>query len=70
MRVLKTILIVLIFVCLVTGFFLVFMGSVLVSKKKNTKDVAHRKELRNKMIGYVFLMLALAFGVFQSMITI
>lgn len=70
MKTLKIILIVLIFASLTVGFFLVFMGNVLVSKKKNTNEVRHRKELRNKMIGYVFLMLAIVFGIFQSMITI
>lgn len=68
MRVLKTILIVFVFICLAVGFFLVFLGKVFVSKKKNTPDAAHRKELKIKMIGYIFLMLALAFGLFQSMI--
>jgi len=69
MRVLKIIFIVLVFVCLAVGFFLVFFGKTFISKKKNTKEVAHRKELRNKMIGYVFLMMALAFGIFQSLIS-
>ena len=68
MRVLKTIMIVMVFVCLAVGFFMVFFGNTLVSKKKNTKEVAHRKELRNKMIGYVILMMALVFGIFQSLI--
>ena len=68
MRVLKTIMIVMVFVCLAVGFFLVYFGNMLVSKKKNTDAVAHRKELRNKMIGYIFLMLALVFGIFQSLI--
>ena len=70
MRVLKTILIVLVFVCLAAGFFLVFFGDKLVSKTKNTNAVAHRKELRNKLIGYVLLMLSLAFGLFQSLIVV
>lgn len=70
MKVLKIILIVLLFVCLAVGFFLVLFSKTIVSKKKNTSAVAHRKELRNKMIGYVFLMLALAFGIFQSLITV
>ena len=68
MRVLKTIMIVMVFVCLAVGFFMVFFGDTLISKKKNTAEVAHRKSLRNKMIGYVILMLAFAFGIFQSLI--
>ena len=68
MRALKTILIVLVFVCLAVGFVLTFMGKMFVSRKKNTADTAHRKELKIKLIGYIFLMLALAFGLFQSMI--
>ncbi len=70
MKVLKTILIVLVFVCLAVGLFLAFFGKMFVSKKKNTSDAAHRKELKIKLIGYIFLMLALAFGIFQSMIEI
>ena len=68
MRVLKTIMIVMVFVCLAAGFFMVFFASNIVSKKKNSPEVAHRKELRNKMIGYVILMLAFVFGIFQSLI--
>ena len=70
MKVLKIIMIVMLFVCLAIGFFLVLFSSTIVSKKKNTSAVAHRKELRNKMIGYVFFMLAFVFGIFQSLITI
>ena len=70
MRVLKTILIIMLFACLAVGFFLVLFAGAIVSKTKNTKEVAHRKELRNKLLGYVFLMLSLAFGIFQSMITL
>ena len=70
MRVLKTILIVLVFLSLAVGFFLVFFGGRIVSKTKNTKTVAQRKELRNKLIGYVFLMLSLVFGLFQSLIVV
>lgn len=70
MKVLKIIMIVLMFLSLAVGFFLVLFSSTIVSKKKNTSAVQHRKELRNKLIGYVFLMLALVFGIFQSLITI
>ena len=69
MKVLKIIMIVLMFVCVAVGFFLVLFSSTIVSKKNNTSAAAHRKELRNKMIGYVFLMFALVFGIFQSLIT-
>ena len=70
MRVLKIIMIVLMFLSLAVGFFFVLFSSSIVSKKKNTSAVQHRKELRNKFIGYVFLMLALVFGIFQSLITV
>ena len=70
MKALKTILIVLLFVSLFVGGFLVIFGKMFVSKTKNTESVAHRKELKIKLIGYVLLMLALALGLFQSMIKI
>ena len=70
MKVLKIILIVMLFVSLAIGFFLVLFSGAIVSKNKNTSAVAHRKELRNKMIGYVFLMLSFVFGIFQSLITL
>ena len=70
MKVLRVILIVLVFVCLAVGLFLTFFGKMFVSKRKNTADAAHRKELKIKLIGYIFLMLALAFGLFQSMINV
>lgn len=70
MRVLKTILIVLIFVCLAIGLFLAFLGKVFVSKKKNTAEVQTRKQMRIKLIGYVLLLLSLAFAIFQSLIIV
>ena len=70
MRVLKTILIVLVFACLAVGAVMAVFAKMFVSNKKNTPDNAHRKELKIKLIGYVLLMLALAFGIFQSMIEI
>ena len=70
MQVLKTILIVLVFASLAVGFTMVFMASAFVSKKKNTSEVAHRKELRIKLIGYVVLMLSIVFGIFQSLIVV
>lgn len=70
MRVFKTILIVLVFVCLAVGLVLAFGAKLLVSKKKNTAEVAERKVLRTKLIGYVVLMAAIAFAIFQSMITV
>lgn len=41
-----------------------------VSKKKNSDEVAHRKVLKVKLVGYILLMLALAFAIFQSLITV
>jgi len=70
MRVLKTILIVLVFVCLAAGLFLTFLGKAFISKKKNTAEVLTRKQLRIKLIGYVLLLLAIAFAIFQSLITV
>lgn len=68
MRGLKIFLIVMIFVCLAVGFALVFGGGLFISKKRNSPDVAHRKTLRLKLIGYVLLLSSLAFAIFQSMI--
>ena len=68
MNVLKIILIVLLFACLVAGIFLACFGKMFVSQKKNTSDSAHRKQLRIKLIGYVLMMLSLVFAIFQSMI--
>ncbi len=70
MKVLKTILIVLVFACLLVGLVLAFGSKIFVSKKKNSEEVANRKALRIKLIGYILLMLALAFAVFQSLITV
>ena len=66
----KTFLVVMVFICLVVGFVLAFGGKLFVSKKKNTEQVAERKALRLKLIGYVVLLLALAFAIFQSMINV
>lgn len=65
---LKIFLIVMVFVCLGVGFLLTFGGGMFISKKKNSADVAHRKALRLKLIGYVLLLSSIAFAVFQSMI--
>ena len=46
MRVLRIILIVLVFVCLAVGLVLAFGAKFFVSKKKNTAEVAERKVLR------------------------
>ena len=70
MRVFKTILVVLVFVCLAVGLVLAFGAKLFVSKKKNTEEVATRKVLRTKLIGYVVLMASIAFAIFQSMITV
>ena len=70
MKVLKIILIVLVFACLAVGFTMVFLSKTFVSKKKNTSEAAHRKELRIKLIGYVVLMLSIVFGIFQSLIVV
>ena len=70
MKVLKTILVVLVFVCLVVGFAMVLGSKMFVSKKKNTEENANRKQLRIKLIGYVVLMLALALAIFQSLINV
>ena len=70
MRGFKIFLIVLVFVCLIVGFVLAFGASMFVSKKKNSDEVAHRKVLKVKLVGYILLMLALAFAIFQSLITV
>lgn len=70
MRVFKTILIVLVFACLSVGLVLAFGAKIFVSKKKNTQEVATRKVLRTKLIGYVLLMASIAFAIFQSLITV
>ena len=70
MRVFKTILIVLVFACLLVGLVLAFGAKIFVSKKKNTQEVATRKVLRTKLIGYVLLMASIAFAIFQSLITV
>lgn len=70
MKVLRIILIVLLFACLAVGLVLAFLPQLFVSKKKNTEEVAHRKTLKVKLIGYVLLMCALAFGIFQSLIVV
>lgn len=70
MKVLKIILIVLVFICLAVGLVLAFGGKFFVSKKKNTEAVADRKQLKIKFIGYVLLMMSFAFALFQSLITL
>ena len=70
MRVLKIILIVLIFVSLIVGALFAFLPKLFISKSKNTNEVAERKVLRNKMIGYVLMMLSFAFAIFQSLIEV
>ena len=69
MKALKIILIVLLFLCLIVGLALAFLPNVFVSNK-NSKEVAERKALKVKLIGYVLLMMSLAFGIFQSLITL
>lgn len=70
MKVLRVIMIVLIFVSIVAGFVLVFGAGLFVSKKKNTADNVSRKTMRLKLIGYVLLMLSFALAIFQSFITV
>lgn len=70
MRVFRIILISLAFLSLVSGVVLVFMSKIFVSSKKNTNEVAHRKVLRLKLIGYVLMMLSIAFAIFQSLIEV
>ena len=70
MRVFKTILIVLLFVCLAVGLVLAFGSKILVSKKRNTEEVATRKVLKIKLVGYILLMASIALALFQSMITV
>jgi len=70
MRVLKTILIVLVFACLIIGAILAFFGKNFISKKRNTAEVYERKQLRIRLIGYILLLLSLAFAIFQSLITV
>ena len=70
MVVFKYIMIALIFICLIAGFALIFGARMFISNKKNTDEVAHRKELKLKLVGYVLLMVAIAFAFFQSLIQI
>ncbi len=69
MSVFRKILIAMIFVCLVVGGFLAIFSKTLVSKKRNTEEVANRKALKIKLIGYVFLMASIAFAIFQSLLS-
>ena len=68
MSVIRYIFIALIFICLIAGLVLVFFNKMFVSKKKYTEEVAHRKALKLKLIGYIFMMLSLAFAIFQSLL--
>lgn len=66
MRVLRYIFIALIFISLIAGLIMVFFNKMFVSKKKNTEEVATRKSLRIKLIGYVLMLLSLALAIFQG----
>ncbi len=68
MRVVRYIFIAMIFICLLVGLVMVFMNKMFVPKKKYTEEVAHRKALKIKLIGYIFMMLSLAFAIFQSLL--
>ena len=67
MKVLKIILIVLMFMCLLAGFVLVF-GAKLFARKN--KDNAAKQEMKLKIIGYVVFLCAFALARFQSLIRI
>lgn len=64
MRVLKIILIVLMFCCLVAGFVLVLGAKMFTRKEANS-----RKELKLKIIGYIVFLGAFALALFQSLIS-
>ncbi len=66
MRVLKIILIVLMFGCLAVGALMALGAKMFVGKKSAEKG--NRKELRIRLIGYVVLLCAFAFALFQSLI--
>lgn len=66
MKVLKIILIVLMFCCLIAGFVLVFGAKMFAGRGKSDS----RKELRLKIIGYVVFLGAFALALFQSLISL
>lgn len=67
MKVLKIILIVLMFCCLLTGLVLVFCSKFFTGKNP---DKQNRKELQLRIIGYVLFLCAFALALFQSLIKI
>lgn len=70
MKAFKMFLLVLIFGLLFVGIIMAFFAKFLVSKKKNTVEVANRKVLRLKLIGYVLMMSALAIAIFRGLIEV
>lgn len=66
MKVLKIILIVLMFLCMIAGFVLVFGAKMFTGKNK---DNASRKEMKLKIIGYVVFLCGFALALFQSLIS-
>lgn len=64
MKVLKIILIVLMFCCLIAGFVLVLGAKMFAGKEANS-----RKELKLKIIGYIVFLAAFALALFQSLIS-
>ena len=67
MRVLKIILIVLLFLCLFAGAILVFGAKFFANIKRKDQDNS-RREMKLKIIGYTVFLAAFAFAIFQSMI--
>jgi len=65
MKVLKIILIVLMFLCLIAGFILVY-GAKMFTRNKEDKN--NRREMKIKLIGYVVFLCAFALAIFQSLI--
>lgn len=65
MKVLKIILIVLMFLCMIAGLVMILIPRVF--KSKNEKD---RRSMKITMIGYVLFLCAFALAIFQSLIKI
>ena len=64
----RIVLIVLMFCCLLAGFVMVAFAGLFARVKGEKNTVNERKALRNKLIGYVILLLAFAFAIFQSLV--
>ena len=67
MRVIKIILIIMLFACLIAGA-VIILGAKWFAEIKHKNQDNSRRVLKFKLIGYILFMASFAFAIFQSMI--